>query len=171
IALPFSAPTLTATTRTGGSTPASKRPWRTPTWAAPRAPPPPNTHVRRDGPNVRLSTLLPGGKVLLLLVGQNVYRNSHRAELQPRNLRVDLVRHVVDPGLELARVLGEERGAQRLVGEAHVHARSRVAFGRGQVDEPSLTQHVQPPSVGQPVLLHRGPDLSHACGKVVQRLQ
>src|SRR6266849_10335359 len=131
MALPLSAPTLTATTRTGGSTPASKRPWRTPTWAAPRAPPPPNTHVRRDGPNVRLSTLLPGGKVLLLLVGQNVYRNSHRAELQPRDLRVDLVRHVVDPLFELARIPGDELGAQRLVGEAHVHDRRRVAFGRG----------------------------------------
>src|SRR5713101_7374210 len=143
MALPFSAPTLTATTRTGGSTPASKRPWRTPTWAAPRAPPPPNTHVRRDGPNVRLSTLLPGGKVLLLLVGQDVYSNSHRAELQPRNLRVDLVRHVVDPGLELAGVLGYELGAQRLVRKAHVHDRRRVAFGRSQVDQAPLAQHVQ----------------------------
>src|SRR5712691_4935938 len=50
--LPFKAPTLTATISTGGSTPASNSPWSTPTWAAPRAPPPPSTHVRRAGPKI-----------------------------------------------------------------------------------------------------------------------
>src|SRR5260370_18550336 len=50
--LPFKAPTLTATIAAGASTPASNSAWSTPTWAAPRAPPPPSTHVRRAGPKM-----------------------------------------------------------------------------------------------------------------------
>src|SRR3981081_1827758 len=49
--VPLSAPTLTPTTAAGGSMPASKSPCSTPTWAAPLAPPPPSTHVRRADPN------------------------------------------------------------------------------------------------------------------------
>src|SRR2546427_10503428 len=39
-------------TPTGGSSPASNKPCSTPTCAAPRAPPPPSTHVRRAGPKM-----------------------------------------------------------------------------------------------------------------------
>src|SRR5438477_131828 len=56
MALPFNAPTLTPTTATGGSTPASISPCNTPTWAAPRAPPPPRTQVRRVGPKITVAS-------------------------------------------------------------------------------------------------------------------
>ena len=45
-------------------------------------------------------------------------------------------------GVELALVLDAELGGQRLRGEAHVHDAGRMAFGRGQVDEPALAEHV-----------------------------
>src|SRR5437588_777712 len=90
MALPFSAPTLTPTTATGGSRPASMSPCKTPTWAAPRAPPPPSTHVRRVGPKINaLSPLLPRREVLLLLFGQGVDRDSHRTQVE---LRVEVPR-------------------------------------------------------------------------------
>src|SRR5258708_14186036 len=58
--LPCKGRALTATIAAGGSTPASNSPWSTPTWAAPRAPPPPSTHVRRAGPKI-VSSLPPSG--------------------------------------------------------------------------------------------------------------
>src|ERR1700730_13882600 len=97
--LPFKAPTLTPTTATGGSTPASNSAWSTPTWAAPRAPPPPSTHVRRAGPQMASSLppsggglgrgarvtrasrpFFPGREVVLLLVGERVDRDAHRLQ-------------------------------------------------------------------------------------------
>src|SRR6266704_879720 len=137
MALPFNAPTLTPMTETGGSMPASSRPWSTPTCAAPRAPPPPRTQVRRVGPKITssgLCSLFPRGEVPLLLLGQRVYGDAHRAKLEPRNLGVDLVRHIVDALLERAGVLGDVLGAERLVREAHVHHGRGMAFGRGQID-------------------------------------
>src|SRR5438105_4769782 len=154
MALPLSAATLTPTTATGGSRPASMSPCKTPTWAAPRAPPPPSTHVRRVGPKINaLSPLLPRREVLLLLLGQGVDGDPHRAQLELRNLGVDVVRHVIHATLQLASVTGHVLGAQRLVGKAHVHHRSRMALSRGQVDQPSLAQHVQAAAVAEPVLL------------------
>src|SRR5579859_4360451 len=162
MALPFSAPTLTATSATGGSTPDSNRPCSTPTWAAPRAPPPPSTQVRRVGPKItspRLGALFPRREVALLLLGQGVDRDPHRAQLQPRHLGVDVVRYVVYAPLELAGVPGHVLGAERLVGEAHVHHRSRVPLGGGQVDEPALREHMKTAPVAELVLLHARPHL------------
>src|SRR5229473_4149117 len=155
--LPFRAPTLTPTIDTGGSTPASNSACSTPTWAAPRAPPPPSTHVRRAGPKMVSSlpppgggsgrgawtpspsrALFPGREVALLLLGQGVDRDPHRLELEPRHLFIDVVGHVIHPILELARVGGHVLGTKRLVGEAHVHHGCGVALGGGQVDQPSL---------------------------------
>src|SRR4029077_8835163 len=108
--LPLSAPTLTPPIATGGSTPASNSACSTPTWAAPRAPPPPSTHVRRAGPNMvsslpppggglgrgawmplPLRPLFPGVQIPLLLRGQGVDRDPHRVQLELRDLFVDLV--------------------------------------------------------------------------------
>src|SRR6185437_1845063 len=155
MALPFRAPTLTPTTADGGSTPASNSAWSTPTWAAPRAPPPPSTQVRRAGRNIRLSAFFPGRKVALLLFGQRVDSDPHRLELEAGDLAVDLVRHVVDAPLQLVVVGGHVLGAKRLVGEAHVHHRGRVALGAREVDQPALGQHVKAAAVAEPVLLDR----------------
>src|SRR5947209_17084682 len=118
---PFSAPTLVPTRAAGGSTPASKSACRTPTWAAPLAPPPPSTHVRRADPNIAptLRPFLPRREVAPLLLGEDVDDDAHRVQLQPGDLRVDLVRDVVHPVLQLCRVILDVLGPQRLVREAH----------------------------------------------------
>src|SRR5947208_10632250 len=77
------APTLVPITRSGASTPASKSASRVPTWAAPRAPPPPRTQVRFEA---KSGPLLPGLQILLLLRGQRVDADAHRVQLQTRHL-------------------------------------------------------------------------------------
>src|SRR4029077_3498176 len=174
MALPLSAPTLTPTMAIGGSTPASKRPCSTPTWAAPRAPPPPSTHVRRVGPKItspRLGALFPGCEVALLLLGQGVDRDPHRAQLQPGHLGVDVVWHVVHAPLELARIPRHVLRTQRLVGKAHVHHRRRVTLRGREIDQPTFRQHVEPTPVAELVLLNARPHLPDPGRDVVERLQ
>src|SRR5436853_1376952 len=54
---PLRAPTLVPTIPKGPSTPASNSACRTPTCAAPLAPPPPSTQVRRADPNILVKSL------------------------------------------------------------------------------------------------------------------
>src|SRR3981081_1776492 len=149
IALRFRAPTLVPTIASGPSTPASNNACSTPTCAAPLAPPPPSTHVRRADRNMsrimplptvwggnrrsrggdRLRPFLPRRQVMLLFVGQGVDLDAHGVQLEPRHLPIDFVRHVVDLALELFGVLRDVFGAQGPVGEAHVHHRTGGDLG------------------------------------------
>src|SRR5207248_5920918 len=61
-----------------------------------------------------------------------------------------------------------ELGAQRLVGEGHVHYARRVALGRGQVDQAALTQQVDAPAVIEYELLDV---LAHLAALLGHRLQ
>src|SRR5712692_5012157 len=172
---PFSAPTLVPTIATGASTPASNRACRTPTCAAPLAPPPPSTQVRRAGPNIfvgsRLGAFLPGGKVTPLLVGEGVDSDAHGVQLEPGHLGVDLLGHVVDLFLEARCVLGDVLRAQRLVGKAHVHHGRGMPLRASQVDQAAFAQEEESAPIAQPVLLHRGADLTHAGRQLVERLE
>src|SRR3954471_19022142 len=87
-----------------------------------------------------LRPFFPGGEVLLLLGRQLVDSYAHALELEPRDLPVDLLRHRVDLLLQLLPLLHHVLGAQRLVGEAHVHHRAGVPFGAGEVDQPALAE-------------------------------
>src|SRR2546430_4617243 len=174
IEAPFSAPTLVPTSAAGASTPASKSACSTPTCAAPLAPPPPSTQVRRAGPNIpvlRLGAFFPRRQVAALFFGQGVDDDAHGSQLQPGDLRVDLLGNVIHLALELLGVPGDVLRAQRLVGKAHVHHGGGVAVGAGEVDELSLAEQEQPPAVAEPVLLDGRPDLAHAGGQLVQRLE
>src|SRR5579863_6078433 len=90
--------------------------------------------AHRSGPHV------PRREISLLLRREGVHADAHRRKLEPRDLAVDRFGHPVHARRERLRVLHEEFGAQRLVGEAHVHYRRRMSFGRREVDEPALTQ-------------------------------
>src|SRR5258705_2526872 len=94
--------------------------------------------------------MLPGGDVLGLLGGHRVELDTERGELEARHLGIDRLGHVVDPRLELGVVAGDVFGRQRLVGEAHVHDRGRVALGRPEVDQAGLGDEVEvsAPEVG-----------------------
>src|SRR5437660_214067 len=169
---PLSAPTLVPTIPEGPSTPASNSACRTPTCAAPLAPPPPSTQVRRADPNILVkslpacrgggaerrrgesSPLLPRREISPLLVRERVDRDAHRVQLEPRHLGVDVLRHVVNLLLEAGRVPGDVLRAKRLVGEAHVHHRRGMPLGPSQVDQPALAKQVEPAPVARPVLLN-----------------
>src|SRR5712692_11650884 len=86
MALPLRAPTLVPTTATGGSSPASNSPCRTPTCAAPLAPPPPSTHVRRAGPKIGYPAPLRGERLDQppLPVGRGVRRELASPGPTPR---------------------------------------------------------------------------------------
>ena len=73
-----------------------------------------------------------------------VEHDAHRRQLQPRHLGVDRLGDAVHARLELGVVLRHVLRGQRLVREAHVHHRGRVALGGAQVDEAALGDEVQP---------------------------
>src|SRR5450756_2185049 len=97
--------------------------------------------------------LVPGGEVLGLLLGERVALDVHGLELDAVDIVVDVSGHHVDLVLERGVVLDHVLGAQRLVGEAHVHDGRRVALGRRKVDQPAFGQQVQTAAVGHGVLL------------------
>ena len=70
---------------------------------------------------------------------------------------------------QAAVVLHQVLGAQRLVGEGHIHHGGGVPLGGGQVDEPALAQQVDAAPVGGGVLLHKGAHLPMADGDGLQR--
>src|SRR5205809_1395069 len=113
----------------------------------------------------------PRGEIAALLVGQLFDPDPHRVQLEPRDLGINIVRHVVNLSLQLARVLGDVFPAQRLVREAHVHHGRGMTFGPGEVDEPALAQEEDAASVGQPVLLYQRPHLPDPGRQLIESLE
>src|SRR3990172_5811077 len=81
---------------------------------------------------------LPAREVRALLVGQLVDAHAERGELQPSDLRIDLVRDGVDVDGQALLLQDEVLDAERLVGEAHVHHARRMALRGREVDQPPL---------------------------------
>src|SRR4029453_15382373 len=115
--------------------------------------PPANRGLMRTG----LCAFVPGSQVPSLLVGQLVDLDTRRRKLEAGDLAVDLLRHDVDAALELARVLDDELDRERLIGEAHVHDRGRMAFRGSEIDQPSVGDEIDAPAVVQAELLHERP--------------
>ena len=49
-------------------------------------------------------------------------------------------RHAIDARLQVPPLAHQVGHRERLIGEAHIHDARRVALGRRQVDEPTLTE-------------------------------
>src|SRR5262245_53761690 len=75
----------------------------------------------KDLKPIRSRPVFPPAEVLLLLRRELVDRHAHRGELLAGDVLLDLQRHVVDLGAELALVADAVFGGERLRGEAHVH--------------------------------------------------
>ena len=91
--------------------------------------------------------------------GERVEHDAEGRELEPRHLHVDLLGDVVHALGQLGVLAAQPLRGERLVGEAHVHDRGRVALGGAEVDEPALGQDVQP-ATAEVVLDHVLADLA-----------
>src|ERR671936_1696942 len=111
------------------------------------------------GLSLVLGSFVPRGQVARLLLGELVDLDAHRLQLQAGDLAVDLLRHWVDPPLELCCIPDRPLGREGLVCEGHVHHRARMALRRAEVHEPAVRDEVEPPPVLQRELLDKLPRL------------
>jgi len=88
--------------------------------------------------------VLPGAEVFHLLGRERVEDDVQGSQLEPGHFDVDRLGHVVYAVGELGVLAAQVLRAERLVSEAHVHDRCRVARGAAQVHEPALSQDVEP---------------------------
>ena len=79
--------------------------------------------------------MLPKDQLLALRLGPIVDADSQLAQLEQRNLIVNLTRHIVDLRTQVCSAVGHLFAGQSLVGKAHVHHRRRVPLGSSQVDQ------------------------------------
>src|SRR5262245_30164025 len=93
---------------------------------------------RRSVVVTRLGSVLPRRHVFGLLRCQRIELDPEGGELEPGDLGVDRRRDAVDLMLQLGVVLHGVLGRKRLVGEAHVHYRGRMALGGAEVHQPAL---------------------------------
>src|SRR5207253_3841012 len=86
-------------------------------------------------------------------------------------LTIDLDRYDVDLALQARPGLHHELGAERVVGEAHVHDGGRVSLGGREVDQPSLAQDIDVTLARHRELLDEGTHLAPRGGRLGQRVQ
>src|SRR5215217_8206755 len=110
---------------------------------------PPNRGLMGEGSGA----FVPRSQVARLLLGQLVDLHAGGLELEASDLPIDLLRNDVDLSLELAGVVDDELGRERLVGEAHVHDSRGMALGRAEVHEPPVGDEVDAPPVLEAELL------------------
>ena len=102
---------------------------------------------------------------MLLLGRRLVDLHAQRGELEPADLAIDGRRHRVDPRAQLPAAANQLLHAQRLQRERDIHHRGRVTLCGGQVDDPPVSEEVEPATVGEDVLLHQRPDVADPAGR------
>src|SRR6266481_9660061 len=85
-----------------------------------------------------LGAFIPGSEVVFLLRRELVQAVAHGVELEARNFLVQVLGDDVNLRLEVFVIGAQIFGRKRLVGEAHVHYGSGMAFGGGEIDEAAL---------------------------------
>src|SRR5271156_4846067 len=121
------------------------------------------------GPGSSLSAFGPGRQVLLLVGGELVDLDAHGVELEFGDVAVDILGDGVNLVLEAAGVLDQVFGGERLVGEAHVHHGSRVAFGGGEGDEAAFAEEVELAAIFHHVFVHEWAGWLFRAGKLFER--
>src|ERR1700728_1647886 len=118
---------------------------------------------------VGLGAFGPGGQVLLLIGRELIDLDSHGVEFEFGDVAVDVFGDRINLVLQAAGVLNQVFGGERLVGEAHVHYRSGVAFGGGEVDQSAFAEEVELAAIFHHVFIHEGPHRLFGAGKFFQR--
>src|SRR5262245_40920560 len=104
------------------------------------------TSGRPSGP------LIPGGEVALLLGGEGVDPHTHRRQLEPRDVPVELRRNAVHVLPERRRLAHYVFRGEGLVGERHVHDARGMSLRRRQVHQPPFGQHEDALAAEPPLL-------------------
>src|SRR6266480_6382380 len=123
----------------------------------------------RPGPGSRSPSgaHLPRHEVLLLLGCQCIDGDAHGLQLETGDLGIELARNAVHVLRETLRLLHDELGGERLIGERHVHHARGMTLGRRQVDQPAVGEHEDPLAVEPPLL----DELAHPRGALYRLLQ
>src|SRR5258707_2034319 len=118
-----------------------------------------------------LGTRFPARHVLDLFRRQYIDRHPERLQLEAGNFLIDFLRQQVNAGLELAFVLDQILGRERLVGKAHVHHAGRMAFGGRQIDQPAFAEDDNPMAVAKFVFFDKRPELLNGLRHLAERNQ
>src|SRR5690348_9362632 len=81
-----------------------------------------------------LGPFLPARKVLFLLGREAIDSATHGCKLHGRDHHLGLLWNVIHPGVERLFLGSHPSRAERLGCEAHIHHRSRMPFGRSEID-------------------------------------
>src|SRR5260370_40254041 len=86
-------------------------------------------------PHSKLRAFLPGSEVVFLLRRELVQSVTHRIKLEASDFLVQVFRYDIHLRLEVLVIRAQVFGGKRLVGEAHVHDGSGMAFSGGKIDK------------------------------------
>src|ERR1700738_5345714 len=110
----------------------------------------------------------PAGHVLELFRGYRVDRETQSAQLKARDFLIDFRWQQVNAGSELAFVLDQILGRERLIGKAHIHDAGRMAFGGREINEPAFPKDDNPMAVAEFVFLDKRSKLFNRCSHLAQ---
>src|SRR5258708_5812785 len=122
-------------------------------------------------PTTILGSFRPTRQILLLLRREAVDLDAHGLELQLGDMLVQVLRYRVNALFQRRVVLHHVVGGKRLVGEAHVHDRCRMAFGGRKVDQSAFAEHIDAAPVAHHVLFDELAGLPTRGRQPAERLQ
>src|SRR5712672_570881 len=115
-----------------------------------------------------LRPLVPGGEVVFLFGGELIEAVAHGIELEARDFLVEVFGDNVHLRLEILIVRAQVFGGERLVGEAHVHHGSGMAFGGGKIDEAPFGEQIDLAAILHLVFIHHRTHFALASGQFFQ---
>src|SRR5712664_1360540 len=94
---------------------------------------------------------------------------AHGIELEAGDFLVQMIRNDVYLRLQGLVIRTEVFGGERLVGEAHVHYRSGMAFGGGKIDEAAFGEEIDLSAILHSKFVDHGADFALAAGQLLKR--
>src|SRR5580700_511017 len=108
-----------------------------------------------QSPTPILCPFAPACQVVFLFGREAIDLYAHGFQLHTGHLFVQIFGNGVDALFQAGMVFDHVLGGKRLIGEAHIHHRSRMAFGCGQIDEAAFTEHVDLAAIAHGELFHK----------------
>src|SRR5260370_14712951 len=121
----------------------------------------------RRTPN--LGAFIPGSEVVFLLRRELVQAVAHGVELEARDFLVQVLRNDINLRLEVLVIGTQVFCGKRLVGEAHIHNGSGVAFGSRKIDDATFGEQIDLSAVLHFKFVDHGADFALAAGQFFER--